>query len=480
MRLFGIVILLLNLAQVCSQSSTEEAIDRLFEKYTAESPGLSVLVTKGNTVIYKRAFGQANLEYASPISSNTVFNASSLSKQFVAFCIYLLEKEGKLSFNDKVQDFVPEFPQYTKPVEIAHLLSHTSGIRDQWGLLNLAGYRFDDFISNETVLGLISRQKGLNFEPGSQFEYSHSNYTLLAQVIEAATGMPLNEYMKKKVFSPLKMDKTFFLDASDQVVKDRAYSYERVGESYQKVNLNYQNYGPTNLMTTVDDLSKWAASLSNYAIAPKALISAFDAVGELNDGSKLIAADLGKEQILGCKGQFYREYKSMGFYSHGGSLGGFRSFLGRFPEEELSIIILGNENTLRTYSTALVIVDIVFELNDDLEEVGQANNTIVEKKVEEENELSDFEEFTGEYFNEELNTTIQLFGVADQLRLVIGRNGKHDVTYLGTDEFKANSMHEIVMKFLRNEEGAIKGIKVSSLGVKEITFQKVLAVAPDE
>jgi len=152
----------------------EKQIDSLFARYNSFTPGVAVAVVKDGKLLLQKGYGIANLEYTIPITARTVFHAASLSKQFTAFSIYLLEKQGKLSLEDDIRAYIPEVPDFGKTVRIKHLLAHTSGIRDQWAILTIAGWRMDDVITTEQILSLLGRQKELNFEPGSQYSYSNS------------------------------------------------------------------------------------------------------------------------------------------------------------------------------------------------------------------------------------------------------------------------------------------------------------------
>src|SRR5215203_143644 len=185
---------------------------------------------------------------ATPGVPKTVFQIASVSKQFTAFSIYLLEKQGKISFEDDIRKYVPEVPDFGKTVRIKHLLAHTGGIRDQWSLLTLAGWRMDDIITTEQILKIISRQKELNFEPGSQYLYSNSGYTLLAEIAARVSGKTFAEYAKENIFAPLGMNDTQFYDDSNRVVKNRAGSYKKVNGAYQKMNLNHSTVGATGLL----------------------------------------------------------------------------------------------------------------------------------------------------------------------------------------------------------------------------------------
>jgi len=165
-------------------TTPEEQIDQLFTLWdNLQSPGAAVAVAKDGKIIFEKGYGSAAMEYNIPITSGTVFHIASVSKQFTAFAILLLEKEGKLSINDDIRKYVPEVPDFGKVITLNHLLHHTSGLRDQWELLAMAGWRLDDNITTEQVLRLVSRQKELNFNPGDRMTYCNTGYTLLAEVV---------------------------------------------------------------------------------------------------------------------------------------------------------------------------------------------------------------------------------------------------------------------------------------------------------
>ena len=148
-------------------STPEKQIDQLFTTWNRiDSPGAAVAVEKDGKVIYKKGFGSAELEYDIPITPATVFHIASVSKQFTCFSILLLEKQGKLSIYDDIRKYIPEVPDLGKVITLNHLMHHTSGLRDQWELLAMAGWRLDDIITKDQILRIVSRQKELNFNPG--------------------------------------------------------------------------------------------------------------------------------------------------------------------------------------------------------------------------------------------------------------------------------------------------------------------------
>src|SRR5687767_492962 len=157
-------------------------IDALFAAYDrTTSPGCAVAVYQGDGIAYRKAYGMANLDHDIPLTPSTVFHVASVSKQFTGTAILLLAQDGKLSLDDDIRKHVPELPDFGKTITIRHLIHHTSGIRDQWSLLGLAGWRYSrDQITDDDVISLLTRQKDLNFAPGERHLYNNSGYTLLA------------------------------------------------------------------------------------------------------------------------------------------------------------------------------------------------------------------------------------------------------------------------------------------------------------
>ena len=159
-------------------------VDKLFADVDKpDSPGAAIAVIKEGTVVYKRGYGIANLEYNVPITPSTVFHVASVSKQFTAFAVTLLANQGKLSLDDDIRKFLPEVPDFGKKITVRNLIHHTSGLRDQWELLAMGGWRLDDVITKEHILKMVRNQKELNFDPGQEHLYSNTGYTLLAVIV---------------------------------------------------------------------------------------------------------------------------------------------------------------------------------------------------------------------------------------------------------------------------------------------------------
>ena len=455
-----------------NDTTVDNQIDKLFSGYNSTTPGVAVAVVKDGKIIFKKGYGTANLEYDLPVTPKTVFHVASVSKQFTAFSIYLLEKQGKISLEDDIRKYVSDVPDFGKTIRIKHLLSHTSGLRDQWALLTLAGWRMDDVITTEHILKIISRQKELNFEPGSQFSYSNSGYSLLAEVVKRVSGKTFAEYTKENIFAPLGMNDTQFYDDFGKVVKNRAYSYEKENGTYKKKNLNYSNVGATSLFTTVEDLSKWALNFEKPVVGDAELIRRFNEPSLLNNGQPVLYAVISGENSYHAKGQFTRNYRGVDLLNHGGHDAGFRTFLVRFPEKRLSISILSNDEHINVFQTSFTIAG--FYLKNDLKEMPNVNtaNTTSEKPKSIEKPNTNLKDFEGEFYNKELSTTYSVKAQGGKLIMSHIRVSDVELTGLGKDKFSGRIEFPVEIEFLRDKNEAINGFKISNFGAKNVKFDK--------
>jgi CubicO group peptidase (beta-lactamase class C family) len=330
-------------------TSSNEQVDELFAPWDKnDTPGLAVAVVKDGKIVYKKGYGAANLEYNIPISPSSIFHIASVSKQFTTFSVLLLEKQGKLSLEDDIRKYIPEVPDFGKKITLRHLATHTSGLRDQWNLLAMAGWRLDDVITKEHVLKLVSKQKDLNFTPGSEYTYCNTGFTLLAEVVARVSEMSFAEFTKANIFEPLQMNNTLFYDDHEKIVKNRAYSYYSSGEGYKKSVLSYANVGATSLFTTVEDLSLWSLNFNNPIVGDASIIKTMNTPAILNNG----------KEFGGAMGQFVGKYKGLNEIQHGGADAGYRSYLTRFPDENFSVIVFSNSAQFNSAGMAHKVVDI--------------------------------------------------------------------------------------------------------------------------
>lgn len=388
--LIAVLLFGLNLQSAFSQLTRTDRANALFTRWKdLDGPGLSVTVVGADGFLFRGNYGAANLEDHVPIRNSTVFNVASLSKQFTAFGISLLVDRGVISLNDDVHKYIPELPAYGYKISILHLLTHTSGMKDQYDLLYLAGWAPEDVITNTDALQLIFRQKELDFVPGSFFRYCNSGYSLLALVIERATGQRFAEWMQQHIFGPLEMTSSFFITDYEQVIEERADSYKKTETGYAKSFIHSTTQGANGLHTTTDDLLKWVKNYSDKKVGNERVMRL---VQNLPDVRQL-ASDTSKRSAtltLGYGfGQAITEYRGRKLIWHDGADAGYRSYIGRFPEKNLSIIICGNDELLDPKNIALRLADIFMDGEfkpgtspTTAEQVKNIAPETVEKKIE--------------------------------------------------------------------------------------------------
>src|SRR4029077_12351485 len=206
-----------------SDEKSGAAVDEVFSDLTKQgSPGCALAVYRDGKIVYAKGYGLANIEESVTITPQTVFDIGSTSKQFTAASILLLEKQGKLSVNDDVRKYIPELPEYGKKITILHLLNHTSGLRDYLELMTMAGVNIDSVTDDDDALGIIVRQKALNFEPGSEWLYSNTGFFLLSVIVKRVSGKTLAAFAAENIFQPLGMTHTMYRDSHTQLVSNRA------------------------------------------------------------------------------------------------------------------------------------------------------------------------------------------------------------------------------------------------------------------
>jgi len=313
-------------------------VDSLFTEWDKpDSPGCCVAVIREGQVIYQRGFGQANLEYEIPNSPRTIYHVASLSKQFTAFATHLLATEGVISLDDPVEKYIPELQDYGHPITLRQLIHHTSGLRDQWNLLGVAGWRSGDIVTEEDILKVLYRQVELNFEPGSEFQYCNSGYTLLGLIVKRVSGMSLRRFCHDRIFTPLGMSRTHFHDDHTEIVKGRAYSYSPSSlGGFQNSPLQFGNVGATSLFTTLEDMILWDRNFDSPYVGSASLIAEIQIGGMLNDGS----------QIGYASGLINGNYRGLRTVGHDGADAGFRTCYRRFPEQNFSVIVLANVSSI--------------------------------------------------------------------------------------------------------------------------------------
>lgn len=471
---------ILAILMACGISKAQHAApaakaDSLFTEWNKPGmPGAAVGVVHRGKLIYAKGFGEADLETGARIGPETIFHVASVSKQFTAFAIVLLAGEGKLSLDDDIHKYIPEVPDFGKTITIRHLLNHTSGLRDQWNLLAMAGWQLDDVITNQHVQNLVTRQKELNFEPGSAFAYCNTGYTLLAEIVSRVTKQPFTSWMERTVFKPLGMKNTQFFDNQEGIVKGRAYSFHRTHGTpgptmFSKSILSYGNVGATSLFTTINDLALWINNFRSPKVGTAATMKQMLEQGRLTKGDTLSYAS----------GLIHGKHKGLAFYGHDGADAGFRSSLMYFPKEDYGFIVLSNQAEFFAGMKNAEVADIYLKSY-----IKEAKPAVVAappaeqpaaRVAPQDGPAIPAAQFTGKYYSPELETIYTIALKDETLKLIHVHHGEADLKVVNKDRLQAPRSWWFVgnIDIVRSDNGSITGLKMSNGRVENLWFKKL-------
>jgi CubicO group peptidase (beta-lactamase class C family) len=439
--------------------------DQLFHRWhRPDSPGGSVLVMRHGEVLHARGYGMANLEHGVPNRTSTVFDIASVSKQFAAFAIAMLAQEGSLALEDDVRLHIPELPDFGDTIRIRHLVHHTGGLRDWPGTLRLAGWDYMDVVSYEQILGMARHQRSLNFMPGSDHAYSNTGYNLLAEIVSRVTGRSFRDWTHQRLFEPLGMGQTHFHDDWTEVVPGRAESYHRADDgSFRRVVSSLTAVGSSSLFTTIDDLARWLRNLDDPVVGGEEVARRMHERGVLSNG----------DTISYAFGLVMGEYRGATTASHGGSWGGYRSTLLRFPEHGLAVVILANASDLNAGTLAYRIADLY--LADVLgpaplpPAAGQRGSTAQAAPLV--LTAAELAAYAGEYRSSELFTSYELSVEEGELVARHFRTGTTVLRPVAADTFQGPLFGRV--EFLRDGDGAIRAFTANSVRVRGLRFDRV-------
>lgn len=309
-----------------------QAVRRVFSEFDrSDSPGCVVGVGQRGAILYRDGFGMADLEHDIPLSAFSISEIGSVSKQFTAAALVLLQQDGVLSLDDEVRKHYPAFPDFGRPITIRHLLNHTSGLRDQFVLLDLAGRPNGEVVSTvDEVVDLALRQRTLNFPPNTDYLYSNTGFTFMNRLVEHLTGKTFVEFTNERIFRPLGMTSTQWRDDYTRVVRGRANAYQPNGRGGFSLQMPFSNlHGSGAILTTVEDMIRWTEAVHADRVGKPGFRDEMLRTARLNDGRQLTYA-------LGLRVDEYRGVREV---SHGGSTAGYRAFLTHFPEQGLTVSV---------------------------------------------------------------------------------------------------------------------------------------------
>jgi CubicO group peptidase (beta-lactamase class C family) len=459
-------------AQTLPQDVTKK-VDTVFEKWDRPgSPGCALGVYKDGRIVYERGYGMANLNDDVPITPSTVFHVASMSKQFTAASILLLAQQGKLSLDDDVHKYIPELPNFGERITLRHLLHHSSGLRDQWALLDLAGWRYSqDLITDDDVMSVVVRQKGLNFKPGEKYMYSNTGYTLLAIVVKRVSGMSLREFTTKNIFEPLGMMHTHFRDDHEEVIQHDALGYEQDGKGKPfRMNLtNFDTTGATSLHTTVEDLQLWDENFYHPHVGGPALIQQMLERGKLNSGE---LQDYASGLVIGT-------YKGLPTVDHAGADAGYRSEMMRFPEQHFSAAVLCNFADTNPSALVRQVADIV--LAKDLKAPAPAPAKEPTKTVPTLLSAEQMANIAGTYWGQEGDDFARIQVKDGKLEMDVGRDDFHELKPFAPAHFHVADVpwgNDVDIHVVAADAGKPRRLEQTFDGGKPKFYESVAAFDP--
>ena len=331
-------------------AAPDNSVGTIFSRWNSPStPGCAVGAAVNGRPVLAEGYGLADLEHDVKITPDTIFEAGSVSKQFTAAAVLLLARDGKLSIDDPVRTYIPELPDYGHPLTIRHVLTHTSGLRD-WGSVEaIAGWpRTSRAYTHDHVLDIVSRQKSLNFMPGTRWSYSNTGFNLAAIIVERVSGKSFSDFTRERIFGPVGMTHTSWRDDFTRVVKNRAVAYsERDGVFH--TDMPFENvYGNGGLLTTVGDLLKWNENFRTSQIADAAFETLQQQPAHLSDGRPLGYAF----------GLFETTTNGIRIVEHSGSTAGYSAHLLRMPDQNVSVAVLCNATSAHATDYAHEVADL--------------------------------------------------------------------------------------------------------------------------
>lgn len=435
-------------------------IDSIFARFSVPgSPGCALGVMQDGRLVYAKGYGLASVELGVSITPATVFDLGSVSKQFTALAVVLLAQDGKLALDDEIQKYLPEVPRYAKPVTLRHLLHHTSGLRDYIDLLAWSGVQEEAVTGAREALQVLARQQAPNFEAGAEYLYSNTGFFLLSVVVERASGKSLRQFAAERIFGPLGMSHTFYLDNHNELVPGKAGSYAPLPAfrgRFQLALANWEQTGDGAVQTTIEDLLLWDRNFGSGAVGGAAAIAELEMPGVLNTGKPISYA----------LGQSVDRYRGLRRISHGGAWAGFRAQLTRFPEQHTSISTLCNLST----SAPALLVDRVAELLLAGDFTAPAEALIASDTgpigAGHPHPLADY---VGRYHSDELLADWEIVLADGSLRVRVGPVVEETLTLTPAGATVAGTR----LGFLEHD-GRITGITLTSRGARDLRLTRIL------
>lgn len=456
---------------LAGQGSLPDSIARRLDAVFAEygrpgSPGCALGVYRDGRIVYAKGYGSANLELGTPLSSASVLDIGSTSKQFTAMSVLLLAADGKLRLDDDVRRYIPSLPAYGAPITIRHLMLHTSGLRDYTTLLALAGEPTENWTTDDDALDLIVRQRALNFPSGSQWQYSNSGYFLLSLVVKQVSGQSLPRFAQARIFEPLGMAHSHIHDDHAMVVPNRATGYAPSDSAgpFRIDMSDFEQTGDGSVFTTVEDLVRWDENFYSGRVGGPAVLAQMITPGTLRDGTPLDYA----------AGLFVGKYRGLETVEHGGAWAGYRSQLLRFPTEHVSVTCLCNLGSANPDGLAQQVADVYLAQRlGPAEALGAVGTATADAPALSPDQLR---AAVGAYRDPTLGSVARV--VVDDGKPVLKYSGASlGLRPVSPTEFRLEDF-DARLRVLPSRSGAPRRIQLSGFGSGERTLEAIEPVRP--
>jgi CubicO group peptidase (beta-lactamase class C family) len=445
-------------------------IDSVFAPYASRnSPGCAVGVSRDGALVFAKGYGEADLAQKAPIGADTRFYIASLSKQFTAMSVLLLEQDHRLSLDDTIRKWVPEVPAFGKPITLRQLLHHTSGLRDYFTLLAVSGWSSDGELTEKRFLELIGRQKSLNFAPGDEFLYSNTGYALLSIVVKRASGKSLRDFAAERIFAPLGMTHTEFRDDHRLVIPNVALGYQADDDGYRVSQPSFDVVGDGGVYSTIGDLAKWDANFTTGTVGGSAAVAELETPGRLNNGQEIpyaLALSIGT-------------WNGMKTVSHSGAYGGYRSEFVRFPDKHITVTTLCNtstaQSTLAEQVGMLVIGTLparttaaTLDLSAAPFSIGGSHPAIDSTGARRRNDQ--LAQLAGPYYSEELDLPVTLV-VRDGV-VLMQRPHSGDIRFVALSKDLFSSNEHILLQVVRDSHDAVSAFTLTITRARGLEFYR--------
>ena len=441
--ILGLILVMGLASQTLAQPAEDlsKSIDEILtQTYKPNEPGAAVIVVKDGKVVFRKGYGMANLELGVPVEPDMVFRLGSITKQFTAVAILMLVEQGKLSLDDDLTKFLPDYPTKGQKITITNLLTHTSGIKPYTSLPEWLAMWRKDVPLNDLIA--LFKDKPMDFAPGERYTYNNSAYVLLGAIIEKASGQSYADFVEKNIFAPLGMTHSFYDDTA-RVFPRRVSGYSKPKDTW--LNAAYlsmsQPYAAGSLASSVDDMALWDAALYTDKLVKQETLKRAWTSAKLNSG-----------RLTGYGfGWSLNSYEGHPTIEHGGGINGFSTYAVRMPDDRVYVAVLTNKDSggpgpgrvafrIAALASGKPFRDpVAITLAPDI-----------------------LEKYTGVYqFTDKEEAIIRRQG--DKLFITLPSGGKNEITPSSeTDFFVKESRSRL--KFARNNAGAVTGLTTSGSG----------------